>query len=136
MYQLHFYIAISFPISLHSHATSVPLFNGLNFSGWCEQVQFHLGVLDLDILLQVEKPTVITDKSSAEEKAFHKLWEKSNKLKHSQTADKTFASKLMSTLTNMKFDRSCTMHEHVLEMTNLAARLKTFIMVVDEFFLV
>jgi len=27
---------------------SVPVFNGLNFSDWSEQVQFHLGVLDLD----------------------------------------------------------------------------------------
>jgi len=28
----------------------------------------------------------------------------------------------MSTLTTMKFDGSCTMHEHVIEMTNIAAR--------------
>ena len=59
-------------VSLHSHASSVPLFNGLNFSDLWEQVQFHLGVLDLDLALQVEKPAVITDKSSIEEKALHK----------------------------------------------------------------
>jgi len=43
----------------------------------------------------------------------------------SQTADKSLAGKLMSTLTTMKFDGSRTMHEHVIEMTNIAARLKS-----------
>ena len=57
----HFLIlAVSVPISLHSHVSSVPIFNGLNFYDWFEQVQFHLGVLDLDLALQVEKPAAIT----------------------------------------------------------------------------
>ena len=43
----------------------------------------------------------------------------------SQTADKSLAETLMSTLTTMKFDGSRTMYEHVIEMTNIAARLKT-----------
>ena len=42
----------------------------------------------------------------------------------------------MSTLTTMKFDGSRTMHEHVIEMTNLSARLKSLGMEVDESFLV
>ena len=41
----------------------------------------------------------------------------------SQTADKSLVGTLMSTLTTMKFDGSCTMHEHVIEMTNIATRL-------------
>ena len=43
----------------------------------------------------------------------------------SQRADKSVAWTLMSTLTTMKFDGSRTMYEHVIEMTNIAARLKT-----------
>jgi len=54
----------------------------------------------------------------------------------SQTVDKSLAGTLMSTLTTMKFDGSCTMHEHVIEMTNIAARLKTLGMAVNENFLV
>ncbi|KAF1894744.1 hypothetical protein Lal_00021037 [Lupinus albus] len=42
----------------------------------------------------------------------------------------------MSTLTTMKFDDSRTMHEHVIEMTNIAAKLKILGMDVDENFLV
>ncbi|XP_022845332.1 uncharacterized protein LOC111368334 [Olea europaea var. sylvestris] len=158
---------LSVPVSLHSHASSVPLFNGLNFSDWCEQVQFNLGVLDLDLALQVEKPTDLTDESIADEKSVHKAWERSNRLslmfmwmtlaknikstipktenakeymkfveERSQTADKSLAGTLMSTLTTMKFDGSRTMHEHVTEMSNIAVRLKTLGMTVDENFLV
>ena len=54
----------------------------------------------------------------------------------SQTADKSLARTLMNTLTTMKFDGSRTMHEHVIEMTNIAVKLKSLGMVVDENFLV
>ncbi|WJX46826.1 hypothetical protein P8452_33582 [Trifolium repens] len=33
---------VSVPLSLHTKAISVPVFNGLNFSEWKEQVEFHL----------------------------------------------------------------------------------------------
>ncbi|KAL5166680.1 hypothetical protein HKD37_18G051594 [Glycine soja] len=121
-----------------------------------EQVQFHLGVLDLDLAILEEKPATITDASSNEQKAHYKAWERSKRLslmfmrmtvadsiktalpktdsakefmglvgERSQTADKSLVGTLMSTLTTMKFDGSRTMHEHVIEMTNIAARLKT-----------
>ena len=54
----------------------------------------------------------------------------------SQTADKSLAETLMGTLTTMKFDGSRTMHKHVIEMTNIAVRLKFLGMNVDENFLV
>ena len=160
-------IAVSVPISLHSHASSVPILNGMNFSDWKEQVQFHLGVLDLDVALESEKPAAITSDSSADEKSTFKAWEKSNRLslkfmrmtiannikstlpntenakeflksveERFKTADKSLAGTLMAKLTTMKFDGMRGMHEHVLEMTNLAAQLKTLEMNVDEFFLV
>ena len=54
----------------------------------------------------------------------------------SQTVDKSLARTIMNTLTTMKFDGSRTMHEHVIEMTNLSARLKSLGMEVNESFLV
>ena len=67
-------------ISLNSHVSSIPIFNGLNFSNWCEQVQIHLGVLVLDLALQVEELAAITNTSSAKEKSFHKALERLNRL--------------------------------------------------------
>jgi len=56
--------------------------------------------------------------------------------KSSQTTDNSLVGTLMSTLTTMKFDGSHTMHEYVIEMTNIVARLKSLEMIVDENFLV
>ena len=65
-------------ISLHSHASAITVFNVLNFSEWCEQVNFHLGVLDFDLALLEEKPADVTDTSSEAEKLNHKAWDISN----------------------------------------------------------
>ena len=117
----------------------------MNFSDWWEQVQFHLGVLDLDLALQEEKPAAITDESSVEQKSLFKKWERSNRLslmfmrmtvadniksnlsktesakeflkfvkERSQTVDKSLAGTLMTQLTTMKLDGSCTMHAQFL----------------------
>ncbi|GKC51241.1 retrovirus-related pol polyprotein from transposon TNT 1-94 [Tanacetum coccineum] len=42
-----------------------------------------------------------------------------------RSADKALAGTLMAELTTIKFDGSKSMHQHVLDMTNTAARLKT-----------
>ncbi|KAG8377672.1 hypothetical protein BUALT_Bualt08G0057200 [Buddleja alternifolia] len=154
-------------VSLHSHATSVTVFNGLNFSEWREQVNFHLGVLDLDLALLEEKPAYITDESSDTEKLKRKAWDRSNKLCMSfmrltitnnikttlpesvtakeylklveerfRSAYKSLAGTLMAELTTMKYDGSRSMQQHVLEMTNTAARLKSLVLTVDDSFLV
>ncbi|KAG8369878.1 hypothetical protein BUALT_Bualt14G0059300 [Buddleja alternifolia] len=44
------------------------------------QVNFHLGVLDLDLALLKEKPADITDESSDTEKLKRKAWDMSNRL--------------------------------------------------------
>jgi len=56
-----FYYVIPILNSLNSHVSSVSIFNGPNFSEWNEQVQFHLGVLDLDLAILEEKSSTIID---------------------------------------------------------------------------
>jgi len=68
----HVLIAVSIPVFLHSLATYVLVCNGLNFSDWSEQVQFHLGVLDLNFTFQIEKHTTTIDTSSNEDKVHYK----------------------------------------------------------------
>jgi len=53
-----------------------------------------------------------------------------------QTVDKSLVGTLMSILTTMKFDDSRTMYEYVIEMTNIATRLKTLGMTMNDNFLV
>ncbi|XP_059664115.1 uncharacterized protein LOC132309873 [Cornus florida] len=158
---------VSLPVSVNSHTSSIPILNGTNFSEWNEQVQFNLGVLDLDLAFQIEKPTAITGENSEEEKSLHKVWEKSNRLsimfirmtianniktiipqtdsakeylknieERFRIADKSLIGKLMANLTTMLFDGTCSMHEHVLDMTNHVAKWKILGMNVDETFLI
>ncbi|KAA0060866.1 Retrovirus-related Pol polyprotein from transposon TNT 1-94 [Cucumis melo var. makuwa] len=61
-----------------------------------------------------------TIKNTEDAKEFMKSVEKCSQ---SESADKSLAGTLMSTLTNIKFDGSRTIHEHILEMTNLAASM-------------
>jgi len=68
---------------------------------------------------------------TADAKEFMKFVEE-----RSQTANKSLVGTLMSTLTTMKFDDSHTMHEHVIKMTNIASRIKSLGMAMDESFLV
>ena len=61
-------IAVIAPTNLTSHATSVTKLNGTNFSEWKEQVEFTLGVLELDMALLKDKPASLTETSTPEEK--------------------------------------------------------------------
>nr|XP_033515140.1 uncharacterized protein LOC117279677 [Nicotiana tomentosiformis] len=123
--------------------------------------------MDLDLALLNDKPAAITDSSSADEKSFHKAWERSNMLslmfmrmniannikstipqtesvreylkfveEYFRSADKSLAGTLMAELTTMKFDGSHSIQNHIIEMTNIAARLQTLGMKVDDAFLV
>ena len=53
-----------------------------------------------------------------------------------RSADKSLAGTLMAELTTMKYDGSRSIQQHVLDMTNIAVRLKTLGMTVDDSFLV
>ncbi|XP_059457927.1 uncharacterized protein LOC132187590 [Corylus avellana] len=149
---------------VQKNSASIPILDGRNFSEWSEQVQFYLGVWDLDLALRTEKPLAITNSSSAEEKAIYKSWERSNRLSIMfmqmsivnnikstlpecdsakeffknvlRSVDKLLTGTLMAELTAMKFDGTRGMHEHIIEMTNLTAKLKALGMNVDEFLLV
>ncbi|KAL3514439.1 hypothetical protein ACH5RR_027156 [Cinchona calisaya] len=80
-------------ISLHSYASSVAVFNGLNFSKWCEQVEFHLGVLDLDLALLKDKPAAIIDSSSEEDKLYYKAWDRATRMKQHTSPIETSKTK-------------------------------------------
>ena len=52
------------------------------------------------------------------------------------STDKSLVGTLMAKLITVQFDGTCRMHEHILEMSNLTAKLKALGMNVDESFLV
>lgn len=155
------------PTHLNLHASSVTKLNGSNFSEWKEQVEFTLGLLELDVALLQDKPGPLTDENTPEQRALYNAWERSDRLSimfmrmtiatniktslpapenardylraietRFKTANKSLAGKLMAELTTMKFDGSRSMYEHVIEMTNLAAKLNNLGLTIDDQFLV
>ncbi|XP_026452035.1 uncharacterized protein LOC113352433 [Papaver somniferum] len=152
--------------SLHSYTSSIPFSNGTNFSEWKENVEFTLGVQDIDLALLIEKP-IMNDKSTPEDKDLLKKWERSDRLsiqlmrmhidanikgslpepknakdfmeivkERFKTAYKSLAGKLMADLTTMKYTGVRSMHQHVIEMRSIAAKLTEMKLTVDEKFLV
>ncbi|XP_052730111.1 uncharacterized protein LOC128195749 [Vigna angularis] len=157
-------------MNLAGLSNNVVKFNGLNYADWSEQIQFQLGVLDLDMAIVMdEMPAAITETSTSDEKSLYEAWHRSNRLSlnlmhmsmaenvkpsmpktenakefmkmikeysQSDITDKSIVGTLMSELTTKKFDWSQPIHEHVTGMTNIAARLKSMGMEVNESFLV
>jgi len=145
-------------------------FNGLNYADWYEQIQFQLGVFDLDLAIVMdEMPPAINETSTADEKTLYEAWQRSNRLSlnlmrmtmaenvkpsmpktenakefirmikeysQSDITDKSIVGTLMSELTTKKFDWSQPIHDHVTGMANIAAKLKSMGMEVNESFLV
>ena len=98
-----------------------------HYKAWARSNRLSLMFVRMSIASNIKSTLPKTDDA----KEFMKFVEK-----RSQTADKSLVGTLMSMLTTMKFDGSRTMHEHVIEMTNIAIRLKSLGMTVDEGFLV
>ncbi|XP_072090483.1 uncharacterized protein [Arachis hypogaea] len=139
-------------------------FDGTNFNRWKDKMMFLLSVLNLVYVIDQKTPPIANAAGSStmeeEEKIVElkkkhdadtivcrghmliqsplEIWKylEENLWKRSQTADKSLAGTLMGTLTTIKFDSSRTMYEHVIEMTNIASRLKSLETEVDENFLV
>ena len=53
---------------------------------------------------------------------------------HFRSADKSLAGTLMANLITMKYDGSKGMQDHIIEMTNISARLKSLGLAVDDSF--
>lgn len=158
---MHLISAIT-PTLLHSHASGIATLNGSNFSEWYEQIQFTLGVMDLDLSLVTDKP------EESAEVTVKEAWNRSNRLSlmfirmtvanniktslpaevdnakdllaaikdRFKSADKSLAGTLMAELTTMKYDGDTGIQEHILNMADKAAKLGTLGMKVEEPFLV
>ncbi|XP_008799659.1 uncharacterized protein LOC103714250 [Phoenix dactylifera] len=59
---------------------SQPILNGSNYTEWKERMLILLGCIDLDLVLRVDKPPVLTEGATLEEKAFYDKWDCSNRL--------------------------------------------------------
>ncbi|KAG6468328.1 hypothetical protein ZIOFF_073004 [Zingiber officinale] len=69
---------ISFAIN--NNNTTVVLLNGSNFKKWKQDIEFTLGIVDLDLTIRELELVAITDTSYVSEKELYAKWDRSNRL--------------------------------------------------------
>ncbi|XP_012829855.1 PREDICTED: uncharacterized protein LOC105951008 [Erythranthe guttata] len=129
-------LSIAIPTSLYSHASGIKTLSGSNFSEWYEQIQFTLGVMDLDLALLTEKPGEITDANSGLPEVDNAMELLTAIKERFKSADKSLAGTLMAELTTMKYGGDKGIQEHILNRTDKAAKLGALGMKVEESFLI
>ena len=59
---------------------SIEILTGNNYKEWKKQIDFALGIDDINMALREAKPMDLTDTSTAAEKDYFAKWERSNRL--------------------------------------------------------
>nr|XP_009780415.1 PREDICTED: uncharacterized protein LOC104229460 [Nicotiana sylvestris]XP_016439374.1 PREDICTED: uncharacterized protein LOC107765263 [Nicotiana tabacum] len=143
----------AFPTAIFNENARIQMISGDNYTEWKEKVLLTLGCLDLDMSLRVDKPPIPTESSTPTAKANYERSHKpsirgsipnSDKVKAYMKAideqfvssDKALASTLMKRLSSMTFDRSRIVCEHIMEMRDIPAKLKSLEVDMSEPFLV
>ncbi|XP_075079837.1 uncharacterized protein LOC142165109 [Nicotiana tabacum] len=138
----------AFPTSIFNENAQIPMLSGNNYAEWEDKVLLTLGCSDLDLALSVDEPPIPTESSTPAAKANYECIRDSipNSVKvkaYMKAIDEQFvsfykalASTLMKRLSSMTFDRSRTVREHIMEMRDIAAKLKSLEVDMSEPFLV
>ena len=59
---------------------TIEILTSNNYKEWKKQIDFALGIADINMALREAKPTDLTDTSAAAEKDHFAKWERSNRL--------------------------------------------------------
>ncbi|KAI6697895.1 hypothetical protein NL676_018014 [Syzygium grande] len=68
------------PANITASINSIPMLNGTNFKSWQENLLIVLGVMDLDLALRIDSPTLLNDQSTSDQKKDMERWERSNRM--------------------------------------------------------
>ena len=71
-------MTVSFAVN--NNNTTIVLLNGSNFKKWKQDMEFALGIIDLDLALRKPEPVAVTDTSIASDKESYAKWDRSNRL--------------------------------------------------------
>lgn len=58
----------------------VKTLNGTNYEDWKESLDLYLTIADLDLALRVDKPTPLTNESTAVQRTAYEKWKHSNRV--------------------------------------------------------
>ncbi|CAJ2664638.1 unnamed protein product [Trifolium pratense] len=138
--------------NFYAQINSIPMLNGMNFKSWKESVEIVLGCMDLDLSLREERPVATAEnvnatkiekwdrsnrmclmmiKKSIPEMMRGSIAESENAKKFLEAVEKFFAkndkvetSSILSKLISMSYKGKGNIREYIMEMSNLASKLK------------
>jgi hypothetical protein len=136
-----------------TQVNAIPMLNGTNFKTWKEPVEIILGCMDLDQALRIEKPTSTPENPEVDKvekwersnrmclmimrrsipETFRGLIFENETAKGFLAAVQTYfssnekakASSLLAKLVSMKYKGKGNIREYIMEMSNLASKLKS-----------
>ncbi|KAG8378577.1 hypothetical protein BUALT_Bualt07G0000100 [Buddleja alternifolia] len=108
----------------------IPELNGDNYKVWNERILLHLGWIDIDYAIRKDEPPAITENSTPGDVVLYELWERTNHL------NKALASTLIMRFSTSKLTNVRGVREHIMQMRDIAAQLKTLEVEMFETFLV
>ncbi|GAV64415.1 UBN2 domain-containing protein, partial [Cephalotus follicularis] len=63
-----------------NNTTTIEVLTGSNYKKWKQDIEFSMGIVDINLAMISDMPADITDKSSLAEREHHEKWERSNRL--------------------------------------------------------
>ncbi|XP_039169417.1 uncharacterized protein LOC120293753 [Eucalyptus grandis] len=142
----------------------VEILIGSNFKRWKQDIEFALGIVDMDLALREDEPVRPNDQNIVDQKAHYARWEKSNRLsliamkrsiaehlisglpyakqfleavgERYRVSDKAEAGNLLSKLTDMRYDVAIGIREFILKMVHIQSKLKAHEIVISENYIV
>ncbi|XP_006589923.1 uncharacterized protein [Glycine max] len=105
-----------------AQVNSIPMLNGTNFKVRKEGIEIVLGCMDLDLALRTERP-ISTPETSNEGQNTKKFLEEIEQ--YFAKNEKAETSNLLAKLISMKYKGKGNIREYIMEMSNLASKLKS-----------
>ncbi|RDY14168.1 hypothetical protein CR513_00804, partial [Mucuna pruriens] len=136
------YVVTTGVVNVSTQINSIPMLNGMNFKVWKEAVEIVLDCVDLDLTLRVEEPIPTMDnlqERSIREVFRGSIFESQSARKFIEEIEQFFAknekaetSNLLAKLISMKCKSRGNTREYITEVFNLAAKLKSLKLELDE----
>ncbi|RDY14613.1 hypothetical protein CR513_00301, partial [Mucuna pruriens] len=116
-------------INVSAQINSIQMLNGTNFKVWKEIVDIVLGCMNLDLVLWVEEPIPTMNNLQESQSASKFLEEIEQFFAKNEKAE---TSNLLVKLIFMKYKGRGNIKEYIIEMSNLAAKLNSLKLELDE----
>ncbi|KAL0433574.1 UNVERIFIED_CONTAM: hypothetical protein Slati_2691700 [Sesamum latifolium] len=141
------------PMNFSDMKCDIPELRGDNYKVWKERILLHLGWMDIDYAIRKTEPAPITKTSQPDEVDLYEKWERSNRLsvmfiktkisasirglvdQHNNVCE-LLASTLIMRFTSQKLTGLNGVREHIMQMRDIAAQLKSLEVDISESFLV